>query len=185
MSAPVAAPGAARAATTAAALQQLLRVQNSFVGCLAESLYSRAPASGGSPIGSHVRHALDHVSALLCGFAAGCIDYDSRQRGGAVEHCAAAALARTRELAEALTQLSHSPIDSAVSVRTLLAAAGPVIVAPSSLGRELTFVLSHTIHHHAMMAAVARELGAPVPARFGYAPSTIAREVAECARSAS
>jgi hypothetical protein len=50
------------------------------------------------------------------------------------------------------------------------------------VGRELAFVLSHTVHHNALIAIMAQTLGVPVPARFGYAPSTIAYlEKAECA----
>jgi uncharacterized damage-inducible protein DinB len=53
----------------------------------------------------------------------------------------------------------------------------------TTVGRELAFVLSHTVHHNALIAVMARTLGVPVPDLFGYAPSTIAHlEKAACAR---
>jgi hypothetical protein len=40
----------------------------------------------------------------------------------------------------------------------------------------LAFVLSHTIHHNAIIGVMANTLDIPLPARFGYAPSTIAHQ---------
>ena len=42
----------------------------------------------------------------------------------------------------------------------------------TSLGRELAFVVQHTIHHAALIAVLLDILGVRVPADFGYAPST-------------
>jgi uncharacterized damage-inducible protein DinB len=42
----------------------------------------------------------------------------------------------------------------------------------STHARELAFVISHTIHHCALMAVLLAVQGIPVPYRFGYAPST-------------
>ena len=59
----------------------------------------------------------------------------------------------------------------------------PPTEVETTAGRELAFVLSHTIHHNALIDVMARTLGVPVPDRFGYAPSTIAHlEKAACVR---
>jgi len=50
---------------------------------------------------------------------------------------------------------------------------GPAISFGTTPERELAFVLSHTIHHHAVLGIMARELGVQAPERFGYAPATI------------
>jgi hypothetical protein len=51
------------------------------------------------------------------------------------------------------------------------------------VGRELAFVLSHTVHHNALIAVMALTLGVSIPDRFGYAPSTIAHlEKVACAQ---
>jgi uncharacterized damage-inducible protein DinB len=68
----------------------------------------------------------------------------------------------------------------------LLTATGPTVDVQTSLWRELTFVLSHTIHHNAVIAAMARTLGAVVPEAFGYAPATLSYiNTARCAPSPS
>jgi uncharacterized damage-inducible protein DinB len=50
----------------------------------------------------------------------------------------------------------------------------PSVEVETTVGRELVFVLSHTVHHNALIAVMARTLGVSVPDRFGYAPSTLA-----------
>ncbi len=64
-----------------------------------------------------------------------------------------------------------------------MGATAPSIAVPTSLGRELAFVMSHTIHHNALIGVIAKLLGIDVPERFGYAPSTLAYlETRRCAR---
>ena len=65
----------------------------------------------------------------------------------------------------------------------LLDPAGEPTRVDTTLGRELAFVISHTIHHNALIAILVKLLGHSVPATFGYAPSTIAhREKRACVR---
>jgi uncharacterized damage-inducible protein DinB len=54
----------------------------------------------------------------------------------------------------------------------MAADADPVVVG-TSVGRELAYVLSHTIHHNAIVGAMVKTLGGTPPQRFGYAPSTV------------
>ena len=59
----------------------------------------------------------------------------------------------------------------------------PPVDVPTSPGRELAFVLSHTVHHNALIRVMVKLLGADVPADFGYAPSTLAhRKARTCVR---
>jgi uncharacterized damage-inducible protein DinB len=68
-------------------------------------------------------------------------------------------------------------------LRTMVSSAGDLIKTETSLGRELAFVLSHTIHHNALISVMAMLMGVSVPERFGYAPSTIAYlEKGQCAQ---
>jgi hypothetical protein len=46
--------------------------------------------------------------------------------------------------------------------------------AVTSLERELQFLLSHTVHHFALVALLLRAQGFEVSADFGVAPSTLA-----------
>jgi hypothetical protein len=50
--------------------------------------------------------------------------------------------------------------------------AGVTCSAISTAGRELVFVISHTIHHNATMGVLLSEWGLALPQRFGYAPAT-------------
>jgi hypothetical protein len=48
-----------------------------------------------------------------------------------------------------------------------------VVWSYSSIGRELQFLLSHTIHHYALIALALRLQGYEPSAEFGVAPSTL------------
>jgi len=43
----------------------------------------------------------------------------------------------------------------------------------SSFGRELAFLLSHTVHHQALIAVICRQLNVPLAAEFGVASATL------------
>jgi uncharacterized damage-inducible protein DinB len=136
-----------------------------------------------SNVGGHVRHCLDHVDALLAGIDRGELDYDRRQRGTEVETSRTAALAAIQGQEQQLRSLSSLSDGHRLRLSTLVSSAMPPIEVETTVGRELAFVLSHTVHHNALIAVMARTLGVPVPDRFGYAPSTIAHlEKRSCAR---
>jgi hypothetical protein len=46
----------------------------------------------------------------------------------------------------------------------------------TSVGRELQFLVSHTVHHYAVIAAMLRPQGVEPGADFGVAPSTLVYE---------
>lgn len=136
-----------------------------------------------SSLAGHVRHCLDHVAAFLASVVAGEMTYDDRRRGTDVETNRIAALQAIRRHICELRDLADCRLDQPLRLRVLMSAAGRPIVVDTSLGRELTFVLSHTIHHNALVGVIARILGIAVPERFGYAPSTLAHaEMQRCAR---
>jgi uncharacterized damage-inducible protein DinB len=123
-------------------------------------------------IGGHVRHCLDHVSALIAAAGTGRIDYDHRRRGTAVESCRTAALAEIRRVTYDLCLLTVHPLDRPLQLVAAVDCRGARLSAPSSVGREFAFVVSHTIHHLAVIALLLRDLSIEVPPRFGYAPTT-------------
>lgn len=134
-------------------------------------------------VGEHVRHCLDHVRALLDALQTGRLDYDRRARGTQVESDPAAALESIQRLLVDLAAIDRDIADEALTMTTLLAAEGPAIEVQTTAGREFSFVLSHTIHHNALVGAMLRTLDAPVPDRFGYAPSTLRhQDDSACAR---
>lgn len=136
-----------------------------------------------SSLGGHVRHCLDHIDALLIGVENGVIDYDARRRGTAVETSRLAALEAIRRQVRQLLDFSQVSESQALRLLVMLTSTSHAMEVETSLGRELAFVLSHTIHHEALIGVMAKMLGVPLPERFGYAPSTIAHlEKSTCAQ---
>jgi uncharacterized damage-inducible protein DinB len=161
-----------------------LRQLSDLLGAMTDEQYTRKPVGVvPSSIGGHVRHCLDHVEALLAGVECGAFDYDQRRRGTDIETSRLAALKALRRHERQLQGLADSPLTMLLWLSALVGSHGPIIEVRTSLGRELAFVLSHTIHHNALIGVMAKLLDVPVPERFGYAPSTIAHlEKASCAR---
>ena len=144
---------------------------------LTDEQYTRRPVGVvESSIGAHVRHCLDHVRALLASLATGRLDYDVRERGTNIESNRYAALDEIAAQQRRLVELAPEAIDRSIWLTTLLASDAPAIEVHSSFGREAAYVLSHTIHHNALIGAMVKTLGGWLPERFGYAPSTIARQ---------
>ena len=140
-----------------------------------------------SSIGGHVRHCLDHVEALLSAVASGRLNYDDRRRGTDVEQSRQAAFDQFDRQEELLRKLRRLGPQFPLELTALLDPSRPPTTVSTTLGRELAFVLSHTVHHSALVAVMEKLLGKVLPDRFGYAPATIAhldqiREGATCAR---
>ncbi len=159
----------------AAPVVYLLNELAEVVDAVTDAQYVQTPV-GVMPgsIGGHVRHCLDHVQSLLDSLGSGQLCYDHRDRGTDVESNRVSAIARMRDQARRLAELPPDFIDAPIDLRVMMTANGDSLDVHSSVGRELAFVLSHTIHHNALVGAMVKTLGAAVPSRFGYAPSTVA-----------
>jgi hypothetical protein len=163
-----------RAQSAFAALADLLKQTATVVAQLAPEEYtdSDVPGISGS-IGGHVRHCLDHVRALELGIERGLVDYDVRRRDVTLEREREAAVCALMAAASRLANVPGHALGRIVAVRSLVSADGPVVEAVSSVGRELVFVVSHTVHHNAQIALLAHRLGSSrLPRRFGVAAST-------------
>ncbi len=137
----------------------------------------------GATVGGHVRHCLDHVRALVDGGSGGLIEYDARQRGTAIETDPRAAAAELDRLIAATWSLASTDASTPVHVAVMPTRAGVPVAFVSSIGRELAFVLSHTIHHNASIRGMVVALGLQPPRSFGYAPATLAhQDSCSCAR---
>ena len=162
----------------------VLRQTAALLGSLTDEQYTRKPVGVvPSSIGGHVRHCLDHIEVLLRGAGDGLLDYDRRERDTDVERSRAAALETIGQLERQLLDYRWPAGHRPLRLSVLVSPDAPPTVAVSSLDRELAFALSHTIHHGALIAVMAKLLGVAVPADFGYAPSTLAHgRRATCAR---
>ncbi len=137
-----------------------------------DSYAAPAPGRSSGGVGGHVRHCLDHVSALLTAVDTGVCAYDRRVRGTDVELDRRAALRRIVDLQDGLRHCGTSAVEQPVSVETQIDRDGATLVTTSTVGRELVFVANHTVHHNAIVAQLLRGRGVPTGRRFGVAPST-------------
>ena len=139
-----------------------------------------------SGVGPQFRHCLDFYSCLLRDLDSGRIDYDWRRRHGQVESDREAALAELESIVEGLGRIGGGQIDAAIEVRSDLAPGEERATAwsRSTIGRELRFLASHTVHHYALIAALLRQRGFEPGDEFGVAPATAAhwRDRESCAR---
>jgi uncharacterized damage-inducible protein DinB len=156
-------------------IQDVLQQLRQVVGSLGPDDYTLKPvATFGGSVGGHVRHCLDHIEAVIQGIDGGVIDYDHRERGTEIESDPASALAEIDRLDSLLDALANVAPEQEVTVRVMLTGDGSVSSLRSTVGRELAFVFSHTIHHGAMIGGMVKALGGDVPEGFGLAPSTVA-----------
>lgn len=128
-------------------------------------------------IGEHVRHCLDHIGALVASDPSHVLSYDRRQRGTAVEADPAEALRLIIRLKAAVDRWVVRSMDDPICVTALMNEAGETVTGWSTIGRELAFVNSHTIHHQALIAVLLALSGGAIPDRLGFAPSTPRRAV--------
>lgn len=144
-----------------------------------------SPSTLGASIGGHLRHNLDHYACFQRGMSGGRIDYDDRERAADVETRPQAAISALQRAAGEMKALSDDVLDRSLEVRMDTGEGEERPWTRSSVRRELQFLLSHTVHHYALIAMVCRLYGQQVDDDFGVAPSTLKhrrRSAAACAQ---
>lgn len=129
-----------------------------------------------SGIGKHFRHVLDHY----IGFSTSenrRIDYDHRERDYRLETDRYYAMEIADEMIKYLENITHSPLSLTTVVEVKCNEGcdnnGDSLWSASTIKRELGFLISHTIHHYAIIALLLRIQGVTPPANLGIAPSTL------------
>ncbi len=164
----------------------LLEQSHGLIAALPADVYAATPAGRRSGPGPHVRHILDHYRALLDGLKpaglpaieltrpAGLpartplrVDYEARARDERLERDPDFALATIEDLIGGLRALEGRAGSTALEVSS------DGHVGGSTLARELLFLLSHTVHHQALVALLLQPLGVEIDDCFGVAPSTL------------
>lgn len=121
-------------------------------------------------VGSHFRHNLDFANNFLHGLETGTIDYANRDRDIRVEQDPKHAVRQIRTVVIRLQDLTPKILKTDIVVISEL---DEKFCHVSSASRELEFLHSHTVHHHALVAEKLKFLGVEVAQDFGVAPSTI------------
>ncbi len=156
-----------------ATLSEVLEQERMLLGSLEITVYT-APGTGAfrSSIGAHIRHNLDHFTSFFDGLEYGRIDYEARRRDDGIARSPEHALADIEKHLAALEALFDAP-EQSIAVREENDSGDATLRwLDSSVGRELQFLLGHTVHHHAIIALLLSQHGVDLPEGFGVAPST-------------
>ena len=128
--------------------------------------------SGG--IGPHIRHCIEHYQSFLDGLPLAKIDYDARKRDKKMEtnieygiECLNDVYVRLERLETIDSETLH------VKMETNADENEPAVWMVSSVGREMMSLVSHTVHHFAIVALLLNGMNKAVPRGFGVAPSTL------------
>src|SRR5262245_2986220 len=138
-----------------------------------DETYVTAGANEGSPVGAHFRHIFDHYQLLLEGLASGRIDYDARRRDPRLERERRHAIDVALGIRNQLNRITpdQGPHLLTVSLRSMADEDQPDW-SGSTVRRELQFLVSHTVHHCALIKQILRQHGFDAGVEFGLAPST-------------
>lgn len=134
-----------------------------------DDIYCRKANNTGG-IGGHFRHNLDFASSFFNGCRSGKIDYNHRERDIRIEEDRAYAVERFVQTIRRLRALPPDFLERKVLVRSEICTEA---WHESSAARELEFLHSHTVHHHALIAEKLAFFGVQVTDNFGVAPSTL------------
>lgn len=121
-----------------------------------------------SSIGAQLRHCLDFYQSFLSGIRNGKIDYDQRERDEVTENSRVRAIERIEETAEWLWKLSAPDEQIELWVKQ-----DSPYWGMSSVRRELQFLLSHLVHHQALVAVMLRVQGIVPATELGVAQATL------------
>jgi uncharacterized damage-inducible protein DinB len=148
-----------------------------LLGRLTPELYATPARPGWAPVGSQFRHVLDHYRSFIDGRESGRVDYDARQRDRQIETDPAEAARQARSMMVELERIHVEDANRALAVQ-MDTGGGQRMPdwKPSSIGRELQFLVSHTVHHYAVIKLLLEDVGVSAGADFGVAPSSLAYE---------
>jgi uncharacterized damage-inducible protein DinB len=134
-------------------------------------------SNGSSSIGAHIRHIFDRFHCFFAGLAASSIEYDERKRDKEIEQNLEAAGFALASLTRRIEQLREPSYETPqISVRETVLSSSSAVEIPSTIERELMALITHSIHHLAIIALIARSFGHQLDSDFGKAPSTIVYE---------
>jgi hypothetical protein len=153
-----------------------LRQGIELIGELDDRLWSGPGGTPGQGVGAQFRHCIDFYSCFLGGLSESVIDYNRRDRDRRVEVERDVAIERIEAIAGRLSEIGGERAGDVVEVSLeAVRPDAPESRCRSSVMRELQFLLSHTVHHYALIVTMLKLQGFEVDekfAEFGVAPST-------------
>lgn len=147
-----------------------------ILGIVTQTNYTDCSASSAS-IGAHIRHILDRFHCFFVGLTVDSIDYDARKRDPELEQNLEAARFALASVARRTEKLKEPRSPAAlIVVKESVLASSPAVEISSTLERELMGLITHSIHHLAIIALLARSFGHEIDSDFGKAASTLSYE---------
>jgi len=131
-----------------------------------------------SGVGKHFRHIIDHYVSLV-NREDDKVNYDARERDTRLETDRSFAIGKMQLLINQLNHFLENPaaLDDLVTVKSNEGAGEEDAAwSDSSVRRELQFLISHTVHHYALIAIILKTIGFNPSQEFGVAPSTLKYE---------
>ncbi|MGH9464816.1 MAG: DinB family protein [Thermoanaerobaculia bacterium] len=151
---------------------RLLAEGRALLERLDDAVFVATPAVQLGAVGSHFRHCFDFYLCFLAGLERGSVDYEAREREARIEGDRWRAMQVAGELE---TRLAAVGVE--VEGHELAVASGTGTGGNgghrSTVGRELQFLASHTLHHYALIAALLRLQGVEPGQEFGVAAGTL------------
>lgn len=152
----------------------VLRQGRDLIEGLDRTQYSQnAPTLALSGVGPHLRHVVDFYERFLGAIEekATRVDYDARERDPRVETDPAHAVRTIDRTVARLGALARAMADDPEMTLQVRSDGSPWV--DSCVARELQSLVSHTVHHYALIAVAVRSQGGEPGAEFGVAPSTL------------
>ena len=155
------------------AVEDVLLQGRALLTSVDDATYSRK-REGGSSMGAHYRHVLDHFLCLVEGLRDGHVDYDHRARNPKLETRVDDARFVTESLLQELRALDPAVLRRECTVAYAVGyRQAEAQSVPSNVAREVMFCVGHAVHHYAIIKIVAEQMGVQLMPNFGVAPSTI------------
>ncbi len=132
-----------------------------------------------SGIGRHFRHIVEHYFSLIDAHFEGIINYDDRSRDLRLENDREFMIYTLSKVIDAIKELGKAPslINNKVIIVCNTGSENEVdTVSSSSVLRELQFLISHTVHHYALIGFILKTMEFTPKKNFGVAPSTLKHE---------
>lgn len=129
-----------------------------------------------STVGGHVRHVLEFFQSFILSIDSKVIDYDNRNRNKMMEVNREYAISILDKILCEVDKISEEMLSEEVTVKESVSIEFKAS-ASSSFGRELMFLVSHLVHHMAIIKFMIPKGDAGFDDDFGKAPSTQIYEI--------
>lgn len=139
--------------------------------------YTQKQQNMDASIGGHFRHILEHYELFWEGLKLGHIDYDKRKRNPELETNRLFALESMMGYASKFQEETFY-LES-LTISQNYNPKNPIPIIKSNLARELMFLVSHTVHHYAIISILVKLDGGVVPEGFGFSPATLFAKITE------